>query len=159
MSHWLCLRASAAPQALPPLVASPDTAMLLTVAHFDFPYQAQIARSQLEAEGIDAWVADEFTIGMQWLYSNALGGVRLQVDAQQLQRAQDILALDRSQDVEEQEGSEPLICPCCGSSNTRYQPVGRRLAFLVFLGLDFPLFPVRNAVHCSDCGSTSRFDD
>ncbi len=133
--------------------------MLLTVAHFDFPYQAQIARAQLEAEGIHAWVADEFTISMQWLYSNALGGVRLQVEPQQLQRAQEILAQDRSQDVEEQEGCEPLICPCCGSEHTRYQPVGRRLAFLMFLGLDFPLFPVRNAVHCQDCGNLSRLDD
>jgi hypothetical protein len=39
--------------------------MLLTVAYFDFPYQTQIARAQLEAEGINAWVADEFTISMQ----------------------------------------------------------------------------------------------
>lgn len=133
--------------------------MLLTVAHFDFPYQAQIALAQLEAEGINAWVADEFTIGMQWLYSNALGGVRLQVEPQQLQRAREILAQDRSADVEAQEGCDPLVCPCCGSTRTHYQPVRRRLAFLVFVGLDFPLFPVRNAVHCDACGSLSRLYD
>jgi hypothetical protein len=133
--------------------------MLQTVAHFDFPYQAHIARAQLQAEGIDAWVADEFTIGMQWLYSNALGGVRLQVEPRQLLRAQEILAQDRSQDVEAEQGCDPLVCPCCGSERTRYQAVGRRLAFLVFVGLDFPLFPVHNAVHCDDCGALSQLYD
>ncbi|MCP8688428.1 hypothetical protein [Marinobacterium sedimentorum] len=83
----------------------------------------------------------------------------MQVEPEQLWRAQEILAQDRSQDVEDQEGCEALVCPRCGSCNTRYQAVGRRLAFLVFLGLDFPLFPVRNAVHCQDCGSLSRLDD
>lgn len=130
--------------------------MLLTVAHFDFPWEAQLARARLEAEGIDAWVADEFTIGMQWLYSNALGGVRVQVDAEDLFRARAILAENRSQDVEQQAGTDPLVCPCCGSVRTHYRRPGRRLAFLIFLGLDFPLYPVRHAVRCDDCGALSR---
>lgn len=49
--------------------------MPLTVAHFDFPYEAQLARARLEAEGIDAWVADEYTISVQWLYCNACGAL------------------------------------------------------------------------------------
>ncbi|MFC6671071.1 DUF2007 domain-containing protein [Marinobacterium aestuariivivens] len=130
--------------------------MLLTAVHYDFPWEAQLARSRLEAEGIDAFVADEHTIGMQWLYSNALGGVRVQVDAEDLHRARAILAEDRSEDIDRQTGADPLICPCCGSDRTRYRPVGRRLAFLVFIGLDFPLFPVRHAVQCDDCGALSR---
>tara|TARA_R100001143_G_scaffold755_1_gene2242 strand:- start:4968 stop:5165 length:198 start_codon:yes stop_codon:yes gene_type:complete len=49
--------------------------MLKTVATFSFPHEAHIARAKLESEGIPALVADEHTINMQWLYSNALGGV------------------------------------------------------------------------------------
>ncbi len=132
--------------------------MLLTVAHFDFPWEAQLARTRLEAEGIEAWVADEYTIGMQWLYCNALGGVRVQVDAEDLFRARAILSEDRSTDVEEQVGTDPLVCPCCGSVRTRYHVRGRRVAFLIFLGFDFPLFPVRHILECEDCGATSRLD-
>lgn len=130
--------------------------MLITVAHFDFPWEAQLARARLESEGIEAWVADEHTIGMQWLYCNALGGVRVQVDVEDLYLARAILCEDRSAEVEAQAGGTPMICPCCGSSHTRYRALGRRLAFLVFLGIDFPLFPVRHSVECDDCGARSR---
>ena len=47
--------------------------MLKTIATYSFPYEAQIARARLDSEGIPAFVADEQTINMQWLYSNALG--------------------------------------------------------------------------------------
>ena len=44
--------------------------MMVTIATFSFPYEAQIARAKLDSEGIPATVADEHTINMQWLYSN-----------------------------------------------------------------------------------------
>jgi len=130
--------------------------MLTTIAHYSFPYEAHIARAKLESEGIPAFVADENTINMQWLYSNAMGGVRLQVPPPFVEQALALLGEDCSELVEEQQGVETEACELCGSRNTEPFQRGRRWAFLVFLGLDFPLFPARNTHRCRDCGHINK---
>ena len=130
--------------------------MLITIASYSFPFEAHIARSRLESEEIPAFVADEHTINMQWLYSNALGGVRLQVPEEFVDAAIEILNEDREQDLVETEGDDPTPCPQCGSTDTEFHQIGRRWAFLVFLGLNFPLFPVKEGIRCNQCGTVSR---
>lgn len=49
-----------------------NSSSLVTVARYSFPHEAYIAKSSSEAEGIPVFVADEYTINMEWLYSNAL---------------------------------------------------------------------------------------
>jgi len=126
--------------------------MLTTIASYSFPYEAQIAKARLDSEGIPAFIADELTINMQWLYSNALGGVRLQVSEQFAEQALEILAQDHSDELEQLQGIDAIHCKSCGSTNTEPHQIGKRWAFLVFLGLDFPLFPVKNTYRCKDCG-------
>ncbi len=75
--------------------------MLTTVASFSFPHEAHIARAKLESESIPATLADEHTIAMQWLYSNALGGVKVQVPTPFAERAIEILAQDNSDLLEQ----------------------------------------------------------
>lgn len=77
--------------------------MLTTVARFDFPYEAQIARAKLEAAGLPAYVADEHTNNADWLYSQALGGVRLQVPSSAVEQA--IALLQTEVDVEADDDS------------------------------------------------------
>jgi hypothetical protein len=120
------------------------------------PYEAHIDRAKLECEGIPAFVADEHTINMQWLYSNALGGVRLQVAERFCDAALRILNEDRSNVLADQEGTDTSACESCGSSNTEFFQVGKRLAFLVFIGINFPLFPTRDAVKCNDCNHVTK---
>jgi len=88
--------------------------MLSTIASYSFPYEAQIARARLDAEGIPAFVADEQTINMQWLYSNAMGGVRLQVPEQFAAQAIEILAQDHSAELEQGQGTDAVQCKDCG---------------------------------------------
>lgn len=125
----------------------------VTVTRFSFPYEAQIARSALESAGIEAVVLDEHTINMNWLYSNALGGVRLQVLSNREQEAKELLAQDFSAQVESRVG-EKRQTPCPECNSTQWQPYtkGKKPAFLVFLLLGFPLFFYRETVRCSDCG-------
>ena len=125
--------------------------MLTTIASYSFPYEAHIARAKLESEGIPAFVADEHTISMQWLYSNALGGVRLQVADNLRDAAQKILNEDRSDLLTEEQGEDIPKCEQCGSTNTEFHQVGKRIAFLVFIGLNFPLFPTKTAIRCLQC--------
>ncbi|MBU2705536.1 DUF2007 domain-containing protein [Zooshikella marina] len=130
--------------------------MLVTISRFTFPYEAQIAWAKLDAEGIPAFIADEHTINMQWLYSNALGGVRLQVPEEYADQAQHLLSEDRAHDLLSQEGSSSIPCPQCGSTDTKYYQFGKRCAFLVFLCIDFPLYPIKHGIKCSHCGHKSR---
>ncbi|MGB0944813.1 MAG: DUF2007 domain-containing protein [Marinomonas sp.] len=132
--------------------------MLITIARFTYPYEAQIAWSKLDALGVSAYIADEHTINMQWLYSNALGGVRLQVREEDEQAALLALAEDLETELMQQEGFDAELCPVCGSANTEFYQFGKRWAFLIFLGLDFPLFPVKEGIQCRDCGVRSKID-
>jgi hypothetical protein len=111
--------------------------MLITIARFTYPYEAQIAWSKLDALGVSAYIADEHTINMQWLYSNALGGVRLQVREEDEQAALLALAEDLETELMQQEGFDAELCPVCGSANTEFYQFGKRWAFLIFFGFRF----------------------
>ncbi|MBR9829165.1 MAG: DUF2007 domain-containing protein [Oceanospirillales bacterium] len=130
--------------------------MLVTIARYTYPYEAQIARALLDSEGVDAFIADEQTINMQWLYSDALGGVRLQVKAEDAERALRLLQEDREALLVEEKGEDRPACPVCGSVNTEYHQLGRRWAFLMFLAVDFPLFRVRDGIRCRACGAITE---
>lgn len=52
---------------------------------------AQVIRSHLQAEGIDAHIPDEHLASMAWPLTNALGGIRVQVHGTELEAARRIL--------------------------------------------------------------------
>lgn len=95
--------------------------MLTTIYRFSHPLEAQIARARLEAAGIPAFVADEHTINMQWLYSNALGGVRLQVPMVCREDAVALLATDESEALRAEQGSSEFQCLRCGSDQVAWK--------------------------------------
>lgn len=72
---------------------------MITIARFDNPVTANIAKARLDAAGIPALLADEHTVSMNWLLSNAIGGVRLQVPDEYAVRAMDLLEEDLSDEV------------------------------------------------------------
>jgi len=65
---------------------------LVTAATFLSPGEAHVAQNRLQAEGIHAYLADEEAVAMDWMLSNAMGGVKLQVAGTDLERAQGVLA-------------------------------------------------------------------
>ncbi len=60
---------------------------LVTAGTFGTPIEASIVRSHLEAEGIRAFVADEATVGMAWHLGTAVGGVKVQLAEDDVERA------------------------------------------------------------------------
>lgn len=70
------------------------------VARFDSMPEAHIAMGRLEVEGIDAWLADEHLVQTDWLYSIAVGGIKLQVRTEDAQRAVEILNTDYSGELD-----------------------------------------------------------
>jgi hypothetical protein len=88
---------------------------------------------------------------MIWIYSDAVGGMRLQVPNGYEEQAKKILSEDASELVEHEQGIDTARGAVCGSINTEPFQRGKRWAFLVFLGIGFPLFPTKNTVRCKDC--------
>jgi len=128
----------------------------IVVASFSFPHEAQIARASLESAGIPATVADEHTINMQWLYSHAIGGVKVLVPPECEQDAKEILETDFSAAVDAEWGSDKTVCTSCGSSNIVPFTRGRVPAYIVFLLLGFPLFFYQHGLKCSSCGKFTK---
>ena len=64
---------------------------MVTVATFTKPEEAHLLRMRLEAGGIPAYLRDENTIQWEWA-SNAFGGVRVDVAAEDAEAAKTILA-------------------------------------------------------------------
>lgn len=76
---------------------------LENVARFHDLTQAQAARAALEAEGITCELQDESTGSIDWGLMPALGGLRLQVKAADVTRAEDILREFNSETIAQQE--------------------------------------------------------
>jgi hypothetical protein len=133
---------------------------LTTVARYrDLP-TAELARSRLEAEGIEAVLLDRNLVAQDWLVSNAIGGVRLQVPAEEAARAREILAEDGTADLAATfEGSLPPakdeVCPSCGSERVRGSRLATRTkALSLLLSIPFVLWSRRT--RCLDCGHRWR---
>ncbi len=130
---------------------------LIVIASFSFPHEAQMAKASLEAADIPAFIADEHTINTQWLYSNALGGVKLLVPGNFEKEANELLKNDFSESLNDEEfETEFARCPACGSKNVKPYTIGKKPAFIVFLLLGFPLFFYKHGMKCNNCGKISK---
>ncbi|EKU39476.1 MULTISPECIES: DUF2007 domain-containing protein [Acinetobacter] len=123
----------------------------ILVETFSFPYEAQIAKTQLEAFGIPARIENEHTINMDWFYSNALGGVRLLVPQNYVDEAKSLLEKDFSNELEQEFGENKECCPNCGAQDIEAYTQGKKSAFLAFMFLGVPLFSFKNGNRCKRC--------
>lgn len=132
------------------------------VATFSHPTAAHVARAKLEFAGIPSTIQDEHVVGVQWLYSQAIGGAKLCVPSEHAQEATRILNRDDSallEGVPEARGPAPPeeVCPSCGApaaTPSRLSYRSRALSLLV--GLPFVFW--RNWVRCGHCGHKWRRD-
>jgi hypothetical protein len=131
-------------------MAASDTD-LQVVDSFIYPHDAFLARTALEAAGIQAVIADDHIIAMDWRLAYAVGGIKLQVRTSDLAEAREILAAAREAALAREADEEPDPCSRCGSTNTTRLTI-KRPAFLAWLLLGAPLFPVLRRVSCQNCG-------
>ncbi len=123
---------------------------LVTIARFSHPEEAYLASAKLESEGIWSFLADEHTVTADWLVSNAIGGVRLQVKESEAADARQILSLSRT-DAELAAGTG-RYCPKCGSADIKYGLFSLPYVFLSWLLLGFPLPFMKRKWRCNACG-------
>jgi len=131
---------------------------IVTLARYSFPTEAYIHKTKLESEGIWAFVADAETVTANWLYSNAIGGVRLQVKQEDVEKASEILnrepePLEWDENLDEDEDKEEeMLCPECSSADVEYERYSIRLIFLSWLLLSVPLPFFKRKWKCQQCG-------
>lgn len=71
---------------------------LVTIAAFDQPAKARLTQNALQEAGIQVVVSDESLVAMDWLLSNAIGGVKVQVWEEDADRAVAILEQEFGED-------------------------------------------------------------
>ncbi|MCU0702483.1 MAG: DUF2007 domain-containing protein [Fimbriiglobus sp.] len=64
---------------------------LVTVATFDLPHKADLAKAALEEAGIRAEVNDREVVAMDWLLLNAVGGIKVQVAEEDAEQAATVI--------------------------------------------------------------------
>lgn len=79
----------------------------IILKRFDSPIEANIVKGFLESNEIFCFLQDEHSIGINPLYANALGGIKLMVRVEDAQTAQDLL-------MENSTAQKPQ-CPQCTS--------------------------------------------
>ena len=120
---------------------------MITIARFSKPEEAHLLRLRLEAGGVPAYIQDENMVQMDWLYSNAIGGVRVQISEEDIDSARAILD---EPPIPETPGDLPA-CPKCASHETEIDELPRRIAFLSLL---IPFLFSRRRLRCSSCRHT-----
>lgn len=140
------------------LLAEPPDTEWGVLRTYNTPEQAHLDRAMLEGCGVPVRLANEHTVGTDWMYGIAVG-VDLRVPKDQLESAEFLLRDarlgDASVDLDDVDvlGTDPdLQCERCGSSEVyRIRPgVGWAMASVVLIGL--PLLR-RKRYQCDGCGS------
>ena len=131
---------------------------------YSTPELAHLDRVMLEGCGIPVRLANEHTVGTDWMYGIAVG-VDLRVPQDQVENAEQLLGDARAGDasVDLDDASWPirdaeLQCTQCGSPEVyRVRPsAGWSIALVVFLGL--PLLR-RRRYQCEACGNPDALHD
>lgn len=151
---------------LPPKLKPKAPERLVKIATFSHAIEAHLHRTKLESEGIHSFVTDEYMVTTQWLYSTALGGVKLWVRESDVEKAQQILKSIPKQNPESgvtNNGDE--LCPRCGSPDIHYETFNLRPLFIswIIIGLffsptvqgsigGFPLPFTKKKWKCKNCG-------
>ena len=110
---------------------------------------AHLLMAKLESEEIECWLQDENTLTINPIWTNAVGGIKLMVNKEDLDRA--IRVFKETEDNRKL----ALECPKCKSHNVDLVSTPRKAANWIsaittfFLG-EFAL-SVKKVNHCFDC--------
>ncbi len=132
---------------------------LVKLTSFDLSQEAYLLRSYLESNGIPSYIFDEHTVGMNLFYAQAIGGIRVMVNQNDLEKAKELL--DSFLHATLRENDEVITCLACGSENMYYHlktirnhKLGILNMAMAFLFTVFPFYGTRH--RCKDCGHEQK---
>lgn len=121
----------------------------VTVRTFDNYFNANLMLTKLQDAGIDCYLYDEFTVTIDPLLTNAIGGIKLVV-----KNADKKTALELLKQFDE-DYLKSAMCPRCGENNFRYiakpgLPEGINKIFKQLFSLDS--LTNEYVYQCGNCG-------
>ena len=128
---------------------TPPFWVMITIATFTTPEEAHLLRSRLESAGIPAFLQGEYAVQNSWLYSNLIGGVRVQISELDLDYAREFLGADPAEPLPK---AVPLRCPACGSTQTEPNLMPGRFSMVSMVLFHVPLPFLRHRWKCAACG-------
>ncbi|MDR1699560.1 MAG: DUF2007 domain-containing protein [Prevotellaceae bacterium] len=139
----------------------------VTVLTATYGYEIAVIRGRLESEGITCFAKDELTDQVNPFYSNAIGGIKLQVKESDLNQAIEILketGYIENKDsqrssclnnyIEKQEkftNDVKIFCPNCGSDEIVQSKKGGWLFLVTSLLFAYPTPFFQKKYYCFDC--------
>lgn len=125
------------------------------VAKFQYSSEAQIIKGRLESEGIPVFLSDHLTIDTDPLVSNAIGGVKLKVYAQDVIKAKHILNAIEKYSVDDE--GNAILCKHCNSNQvSMFSTITNFKSFFSFLiGFLFGTLPfyAKDKYKCENCNA------
>jgi len=128
---------------------------MVTIRQFrDLP-EAILAQGILDSSGIECYLANSNIVRMDWFVSNAVGGVKLQVNAEDVDAANEVLnqPIPENFMVDEIGEYDQPHCPKCESMDTAFQELNKPVGYTTaWLGLPIALH--EKSWKCISCGYT-----
>ena len=134
----------------------------MTFAH---PMELAVLQTRLESEDIECRILDELIVQVNPFFSNAIGGVKLQVKESDIPRAIEILKVggyikdDNAQPSKNKmkfANATSMECPNCGSGEILKNKISKKAFAISILFLGFPLPFISKTYHCFDCGQNFK---
>ena len=137
-------------------IADEDDPGMATVGRYRDMAEAIVARAVLDDAGIECFLRDENTVRTDWLLSNVIGGMRLQVATKDKDAAEELLSQPMPQQFEFESGEEFVqpVCPKCGSTDIIANDPDRKvMAVSMLIRLPIPHSrPAEEEWRCMECG-------
>lgn len=141
---------------------------LRTLIAFTLPQDAHLAKGFLASEGIETIIKDELTAQVNNFYSNAIGGVKLQVKESDYENGLLILKKGgyiHSEITEEtkieivrlDKTTNKKICPFCQSNNIGKKKEPNILTVIIYFIFSFILPIFKRSYICFDCNKAWKF--
>ena len=137
----------------PPEDDAPEYRELITIRRYRDLSEAIVARAVIESAGIFCFLKDENLVRLDWQVSNFIGGIRLQVDATDVEAAEAILSqpIPSEFSIPDQAGFEQPRCPRCTSTDITWERQGRKAALASLYLFSLPLPRGSESWHCNSC--------
>jgi predicted RNA-binding Zn-ribbon protein involved in translation (DUF1610 family) len=126
---------------------------LIIIRTFNNYFSANILLTKLRDAGIECYLKDEYTVTIDPLLTNAVGGIKLVINKED---SKDVFALLQQFDEDYRRNA---VCPKCGSHNIELVPkrtaANMITAIISWLFSDYAV-SVENVYQCSNCGYESH---
>ena len=140
-----------------------------TIITFTSPQEAYMAKGYLESRGIESFILDDMMAQVNFLYSNAIGGVKVLVSDADYEQGIEVLkkggyinmniaeTKSKFNIVSADKRTDKRICPFCQSDNVGNKKGLNTLSALIYLIMGFFVPIYKSTYCCYDCEKEWRF--